>query len=104
MIYEFFCKPCNAIDEVVRPVSEAKEPYLCPECGGETVRRYTAPQVVTSGEDIAEFNPAFGKVMTRAQAQAEAKSRGWTEVGNEDVHKGVGDPKQHDYEFNDYLV
>ena len=102
MIYEYFCGNCNAVDEVVRQVSEASDPYQCIDCGLNMIRSYTAPNVVTKGEDIASFNPAFGRVMTEKEAKVEAKRRGWIEVGNEDVAKHTAPPKRVDYECSDY--
>ena len=104
MIYEFYCRPCNAIDEIERPVSEAKDPYTCPECGKLMKKQFSIPQIVTRGEDKLQFNPAFGKVMTNAQAKREAKEKGWTEIGSEDVSKIKDEPKRHNYDFNDYFT
>ena len=104
MKYEFFCRDCNAIDEVDRPMSQAKDPYLCPDCGATTVRQYRAPQIITKGEQKPYYHPAFGQVMTDKQAQNEAKRRGWVEIGNEDVHKHTPAPKRVSYESPDYFV
>jgi hypothetical protein len=79
-------------------------PYHCPECGGDTQRRYTAPQVVTQGEQIPYLHPAFGTIMTDNQAKNEAKRRGWVEVGNEDLNKAVEPPKRKSYEEPDYFM
>lgn len=104
MKYEFYCKPCNAIDEVERPMSEATLPYQCPDCGGPTSRHYTAPQVITKGEQVPYFHPAFGKVVTDNQAKQLAREKGWVEVGNEDIAKHTPAPKRDNYDFNDYFV
>jgi putative FmdB family regulatory protein len=102
--YEFYCKACNAIDEVIRPMSECKQPYSCPECGDATVRHYSAPQVITKGEQIPYMHPAFGTIMTDNQAKEEAKRRGWVEVGNEDLNKAVEPPKRKNYDEPDYFL
>jgi len=104
VVYEFYCKKCNAIDEVERKLEQAKEPYICPECKSDTVRRYTAPMVVTKGEQIRYFHPAFGKVMTDNEAKAEAKAQGMIEVGNEDMVKHTNAPKRVDYDEPDYFL
>lgn len=96
-VYEFYCKKCNAIDEVVRPMKEASLPYDCPECGSVTARRYTAPNVQTEGEQIPVMNPAFGTVMTPKQAEAEAKRRGWVAVG-EDNQNSITPPRSASYD------
>ena len=104
MKYEFYCKKCNAIDEVVRAMDHATDPYMCPECGDETRRNYTAPQVITKGEQIPYFHPAFGKVMTDKQASDLARSQGMIEVGNEDVAKHTAAPKRAAYDERDYFL
>ena len=102
--YEFYCRPCNAIDEIVRPMSQAKDPYRCPDCKSETKRHYTPPQVITEGEQIPYLHPAFGTVMTDNQAKKEAKRRGLIEVGNEDVAKHIEGPKRVSYDSTDYFL
>lgn len=102
-IYEFYCKKCNAIDEIVRPMHEASLPYNCPECGEVTSRKYTVPNVQTEGEQIPYVHPAFGTVMTDKQARAEAKARGWVEVGN-DTQDNISPPTHKSYEENDYFL
>jgi putative FmdB family regulatory protein len=96
--YEFFCKRCNAIDEVVRPMSDSNLAYSCPECGGATTRHYSPPQVITQGEQIPYRHPAFGTIMTDNQAKAEAKRRGWVEVGNENLDRAIDPPRRQNYE------
>lgn len=103
-LYEFYCAKCNAIDEVVRPIAQATLKYACPECKSDTERRYSTPQVITKGEQIAYLHPAFGQVMTDSQAKAEAKRRGLVEVGNEDVHKHIDPPKRVSYDSPDYFL
>ena len=104
MIYEFYCKKCNAIDEVTRPYKIATNPYKCPQCGDICTRMYTPPQIITKGEQILKFNPAFGKVMTDEQASQKAREQGLTSVGNENVEKHTASPKRIDYEENDYFL
>jgi putative FmdB family regulatory protein len=103
-VYEYFCKPCNAVDEVVRRVSQATDDYNCPECGTKARRHYSPPQVVTKGEQIPYMHPAFGTIMTDKQAQDEAKRRGWIEVGNEDVAKHTPEPVRRSYDEPDYFM
>jgi putative FmdB family regulatory protein len=102
-IYEFFCENCNAIDEVVRPMHESAQPYDCPECYARCTRKYTVPNVQTEGEQIPYIHPAFGTVMTDKQAKAEAKARGWVEVGDDD-QESISPPTKKSYESNDYFV
>jgi putative FmdB family regulatory protein len=103
-VYEYFCKPCNAVDEVTRSISDADHPYKCPDCGGKTRKIISKTNAITTGEDAPYLHPAFGTVMTNKQAAAEAKRRGWIEVGNEDVAKHTPPPPRKDYEENDYFM
>ena len=100
--YEFFCAECNAIDEVVRPMSASGAPYQCPECYGPTVKKLTLPQVITKGLEIPYLHPAFGTVMTDTQAKAEAKRRGMIEVGNEKLDSLT--PERKSYDAKDYFL
>lgn len=102
--YEFYCKPCNAIDEVSRPMSEASLAYTCPECGGVTVKKYSPPNIQTQGEQIPYLHPAFGTIMTDNQAKEEAKRRGYIEVGNEDLNSAIEPPKRASYNEPDYFI
>jgi len=77
---------------------EATLPYDCPECDAPMKKHYTRPNVITKGEQIPYFHPAFGKVMTDRQAKMEARQNGWDEIGNEDVKKHIGPPKRQEYE------
>jgi putative FmdB family regulatory protein len=104
MKYEFYCKKCNAIDEVIRTMDKATDPYMCPDCGEETRRNYTVPQVITKGEQIPYFHPAFGKVMTDKQAAEHARSKGLVEVGNENVAKHTPAPRRVAYDEPDYFM
>ena len=104
MVYEFYCKKCNAIDEVERKLDQAMDKYACPECGNDTVRKYSVPSVVTKGEQIPYMHPAFGRVMTDREASMEAKRRGLVEVGNEDVAKHTPPPKRVNYDEPDYFL
>lgn len=96
-VYEFYCKKCNAIDEVVRSMHEASQPYDCPECGTRAVKRFTVPNVQTEGEQIPYMHPAFGRVMTDKQAKEEARRQGLIEVGNESLDS-IEPPRPTRYE------
>ena len=105
MIYEFFCKKCNAIDEVRRHHMDMDEPVHCPDCNGAMKRHYTPPVVKTQGESIPYFHPTLGQlVKSDAHAAEIARSRGLVEVGNEDIHKHTGPVKRHNYDSPDYFL
>lgn len=99
MIYEFLCKKCNAIDEVIRHHLDLDEPVVCTECNSKMDRHYTAPNVKIQGESIPYFHPAFGQVVNSdSHAQQLARERGLVEVGNEDIHKHTPAPRRQAYE------
>ena len=37
-LYEYYCKPCHGIFEVIRPMREASLPVPCPECNRDGER------------------------------------------------------------------
>ena len=63
-LYEFQCKYCDEIQEVLRPVRVFKPP-LCDSCGGDTVKRMSlsmvkyayAPRPHDRAKDIWEGTP-----------------------------------------------
>ena len=92
MIYDFLCKKCNCIDEVIRHHSD-KEDVFCDECGSKMIRQYSPPNVITQGESIPYFSHAIGQVVkSDTEARTIAKSKGLVEVGTEDVHKHIKNP------------
>lgn len=103
-IYEYYCKQCNAYDELNRKEAAKDRTYSCPVCSSLTVRRPTKPNVVTKGEEIPYMHPAFGRMMTDSQAKAEAKRMGHIEVGNEDVGKHIGPTERKSYDSPDYFT
>jgi len=103
-IYEYLCKQCNAIDEVKRRMADSGKPWHCHECKAVMIKKMSVPQVITKGEEIKYLHPAFGTVMTDSQAKKEAKSRGWIEVGNEDVAKHTPAPTRTSYDTSDYFL
>ena len=50
-IYDFECDDCNALEEVLIPISKSDEPLPCGTCGGEMHRKVSAPRgVKVNGE------------------------------------------------------
>lgn len=41
-IYEYFCPHCDIKFELLRPLSQAKETAICPNCHGEAERRLSS--------------------------------------------------------------
>ena len=63
MIYDFLCKKCNVIDEVIRHHMDRDEPVICPECDSTMVRQITAPAIKVRGESIPYFHPTLGQAL-----------------------------------------
>lgn len=103
-IYEYLCTPCNAIDEFQLKQADSDKPRKCQDCGALMNKKMSRPNVVTRGCEVAYMHPAFGTMMTDTQAKAEAKRRGWDEVGTEDMDKVPAAPKPKSYDENDYFV
>ena len=89
MIYEFLCKKCNCIDEVIRHHLDTED-VICDDCGSKMDRQYSAPNVITQGESVPYFNHALGQVVkSDSEAKSIARQKGWVEIGNEDVSKHI---------------
>jgi putative FmdB family regulatory protein len=100
MIYEFLCKKCNAIDEIVRHHMDLDDPVICDECKSTMVRQYTPPVVKTQGESIPYYNVALGQMVKNDKEAAQiARARGLVEVGNEDVTKHIPAPRRQAYDL-----
>ena len=72
MIYEFLCKKCNVIDEVIRHHMDLEESVICHECESKMIRQYTAPAIKTQGESIPYFHPALGRIVSQSRSQGVA--------------------------------
>ena len=70
---------------MVKPVAEYQTQELCP-LSGVTMTKAIAPVRVffnNSSVQDRKFQPSLGRVATDSEMRAEAKARGWEEVGNE---------------------
>ena len=93
MIYPYRCV-CGKEFEVIKSSKNIDDIEICPECGHNCTKaeRYISRTHFYGADDwnSLEYNPAFGKALTKRQAKQEAKRRGMIEVGNEslnDYHK-----------------
>ena len=90
MIYPYRCV-CGKEFEVIKSSKNIDDIEICPECGHNCTKaeRYISRTHFygASDWDSLDYNPAFGKAVTKKQAKAEAKRRGMIEVGNEDLSK-----------------
>jgi putative FmdB family regulatory protein len=50
--YDFQCKPCDLVVEVVRPMSDDNK-VICEKCSGEMRVTFSAPKVVYKGSGWA---------------------------------------------------
>jgi putative FmdB family regulatory protein len=48
-LYEYYCAPCNASFEVLRPMSRSTDYAACPECGGDSKKAISVFAAFTTG-------------------------------------------------------
>ncbi len=86
MQYSYHCIKCGSDHDIDKPIDLATREEICPSCEITMERVYKPVQLMKTGVQSAEYNPAFGCVVNNAQHRAElAKQRGMIEVGNESV-------------------
>lgn len=75
-IYEFECKECEQVLEVIRPMAESSEPHTCPDCGNETTRKFGVGAVIWNceGSHIGDYGKG-NTVGTKADALNKAWSK-----------------------------
>lgn len=105
MIYPYRC-PCGKEFEVTKSSKNIDDIEVCPECGHNCTKaqRYISRTHFYGADDwdSMDYQPAFGKPMTKRQAKAEAKRRGMIEVGNESMSKYHADlAKDNERKRND---
>lgn len=101
MTFQWRCQKCETLVEQTYPIGQAPPLQPC-QCGGMGVRVWMDPPMIAVEGGTREnhsleqkmkeipmhtphFNAAFGREMTGREAEIEAKKRGWTPVGNEEV-------------------
>lgn len=87
--YEYSCEKCEKVFEVVKSIKLYQELDPCPDCGNMGVRKVSCniSFVGTKIED-AEYNPGLGCITKSKRHRDEiAKSKGLTEIGNENINK-----------------
>lgn len=89
VIYEYTCKACGILNDVVKPVRELELPDRCPRCGKYMVRRISKGEV-SFGTFRPGYYDAFGKVFSsKSQLTNEIRringesGRDIVEVGND---------------------
>ena len=91
--YEFFCKKCDSVFEVVESIKEYDGDGECPTCRNISTERILSAKIhfIGAAVESPEYNPAFGKVVKNKHERKElAKRHGLEEIGNEkpeNIHK-----------------
>ena len=90
MRYPYRCT-CGNEFEAIKAAKNIDDIEVCPDCGHNCTKenRYIDRTHFYGASDwnSLEYNPAFGKAVTRSEAKKEASRRGMIEVGNEDLNK-----------------
>lgn len=96
MLYQYKCEICDIIKDIVKPYTKSSEPELC-ESGHEMRKLFSPPQLMAIKTEDAYYSAALGKpVRNSRHERAEAKARGWEEVGNERPEKHLA-PQLKEY-------
>lgn len=86
--YAYLCRGCGADFDVIRPISEIDAEAVCTACAASnnsSARQLPSrTHVYGAAVEDAVYDPVFGQVIKdKKHRAAEAKARGWIEVGNE---------------------
>jgi putative FmdB family regulatory protein len=71
-IYEYFCPKCESEFELMRPISKASEPALCPRCGTQGQKLIS---VFASKVDFALKVPDKGAFRKPAPKRAKRRTK-----------------------------
>lgn len=98
MIYVYRCDGCEKTYDIIKSVSEFEKEELCPVSHITMTREFSPRKIhlFRTAVEEKEWQPAFGKAMTRREMEREARQRSWTQVGNEDLSKHV-QPERTEY-------
>lgn len=96
MLYQYKCEHCDIIKDIVKPHTKSAEPEFC-GAGHEMRKLFSPPQLMAIKTEDAYFSASLGKpVRNSRHERAEAKARGWEEVGNERPEKHLA-PQLKEY-------
>lgn len=98
MLYEYVCHGCGKSYEIAKPVVEFNKDEHCPTSGTTMARAIAPVRLHFYGTKVQEkkWQPAIGQAMTDREIKEHAKTRGWIEVGNENLDKHYK-PVQSEY-------
>ncbi len=84
MLYPHYCDKCDFETDVVKPMADSSKKEYCPGCANHMRRIYTAPYLVGTSVESAEFNPGLGQVtFGKKDREEKAKRKGMIEIGND---------------------
>lgn len=90
MTYEFRCRECASVFDVIKRVSEMDTLETCPDCKGVSERIFIPRRIHLSGTAVedAVYNPGLGCIVKNKQHLKQiCKDRNLIEVGNEAPEK-----------------
>lgn len=90
MVYEYDCPSCSKHFEVIKSAAFYDSEEVC-SCG-VVASRVPFPKKIhlyNTAVQNKEYNPAFGKAVTKSEGRQLAAQKGMVEVGNEDIGKHV---------------
>lgn len=93
MIYPYLCPDCKHEFSVIKALADIDRKELCGKCSAVSSRTIGKPYIGNTAEYIANFNPAFGKVVKSKThereilAEFKAKGKEMEEIGTEPLEK-----------------
>lgn len=98
--YRYKCPGCEHVFDVFKSICEIDDYEICPECNLENIdgSNRLIGNCYFYGEkaDDPFYSVSLGKVVSSKKQQlAEAKARGWEEVGNTDIEKHIDRTNRH---------
>lgn len=87
MIYQYRCDVCKKDIDIIKDSSDHRRDEYCGSCSSLLNRIFNAPSLKVTKSTWPEFNPAFGKVMSKDEVNYEVKKQNLIEVGSEDLNK-----------------
>lgn len=89
MIYEYLCKPCGKLCEIIKRVADLNRQENCEECGTIMERQVSGGQhLLNTAVQERYYSHALGQVVKGPQDERRiAKAKGMIEVGNERPRK-----------------
>lgn len=101
MIYEYECRKCEHVFQVVKSMKESDTNEFCDRCGSPGYFFFTPPHITGAKVEHAEYNYGLGAVVKNKRHRQElAKRKGVVEIGN-DYKSGENMLKESDRKRED---